>query len=106
MSYHYDDPSNPPQEGVWCSKCEHWEDDCRCPAEDDAPEAVKIDSAQLEVIVADVFVTEASSLGWAPGFWPRRFEMDGRIFVRQTGDSGSFLYQQSGGNVLIEVFND
>ena len=32
------DPADPPQFGVWCAKCEHWEDDCRCPDPDEAPE--------------------------------------------------------------------
>lgn len=24
-----------PDEQRWCSKCEHWEEDCRCPSTDD-----------------------------------------------------------------------
>jgi hypothetical protein len=66
----------------------------------------KVNPAQLEKISEDCFVTEASSLGWQPGFWPRIFEMNGVLFVRQTGDAGSFLYEQSGGGILVEVFND
>lgn len=30
----------------------------------------------------DAIVEEASSLGWAPGQWPDRFEYDGKIFHR------------------------
>jgi hypothetical protein len=68
--------------------------------------AVKVNPAQLEKISEGCFVTEASSLGWQPGFWPRIFEMNGVLFVRQTGDAGSFLYEQSGGGIMVEVFND
>jgi hypothetical protein len=67
---------------------------------------MKIDSTRLTKISPKTFVTEASDLGWPPGHWPRMFEMDGLLFVRQTGDSGSFLYEQSGGGIMVEVFND
>lgn len=69
-------------------------------------QAIKVNPAQLEKLADNCYVTEASAIGWKPGFWPLRFEMEGRIYVRQSGDAGSFLYQQSGGNTLVEVFND
>jgi hypothetical protein len=66
----------------------------------------KVNSAQLTKVGPKTYVVEASSLMWRPGQWPRIFEMDGYLFIRQTGDAGSFLYEQSGGGVTVEVFND
>jgi len=67
----------------------------------------KINPAQLEKLTETTFVTEASSLGWRPGFWPRIIQMNGVLFVRSYGDEGSCVYEQSGsGKIMIEIFND
>jgi hypothetical protein len=70
----------------------------------------KVNSAQLTKIAPRTFATEASSLGWKPGHWPRMFEMDGYLYVRFGGDAGSVIYQRSGDDIddaiMVEVFND
>lgn len=30
-------PDSPAQDGVWCSKCERWDEDCRCESDDRGP---------------------------------------------------------------------
>lgn len=55
-------------------------------------------------------VTEASTLGWAPGEWPDNFLDDGdRMFrdrdVRHGGELVAVVYRSRGGREL-EVMND
>ncbi len=55
------------------------------------------------------FCAEASSLGWAPGFFPEIVETDlgnGRMLFRKSLDSGSAVYEQNVGCIKLTVFND
>jgi hypothetical protein len=66
----------------------------------------KVNLDQLGQIDHDTYVAESSTLRWPPGYFPRVFEMDGKLFIRQFSDEGSVLYKQSGFNVYVKIFND
>ena len=56
--------------------------------------------------------TEASTIGLAPGAWPRELTTDlgnGHPFVMiepQVTDGGGYAYRQRAGILLLTVFND
>lgn len=60
------------------------------------------------------YVVEASSLEWAPGFWPQTIETDygnGKPFrlakvLQSDGDFLGALYMQQFGCLTLTVFND
>jgi hypothetical protein len=66
---------------------------------------------QLTKVGDDEYVTEASDLGWKPGYWPTNLQLppaigNGKPFTQSYADSGSVLYRQTDGHVLVEIFND
>jgi hypothetical protein len=72
---------------------------------------VTVNPDQLTKVGDDTYVTEASDLGWKPGFWPWKLDLgrgigNGMLFHQSFADSGSTLYRQTDGHVVVEVFND
>lgn len=72
---------------------------------------VTVSPDRLTKIGATAYVTEASDLGWKPGFWPEKLDLgrdigNGMLFAQSFADSGSTLYRQQDGYHLVEVFND
>lgn len=54
--------------------------------------------------------TEASELGWKPGFWPRHFSRNGELFSQERiiysgEDFGGIEYKGNKGTIL-NVYND
>jgi len=91
-----------------CPEC--GENPCKCKPETEQQQII-VQIAQLTAISKDTFVTEASTLQWKPGFWPSEFVVkpfmgNGRAFFQTYADSGSTLYRQQYGDIVIEVFND
>ena len=55
------------------------------------------------------YTADASSLGWAPGFFPEYLETNlgnKMNFVREHLDCMSAVYTQLGGCISLRVFND
>lgn len=55
------------------------------------------------------YVAKASSLGWAPGFFPEVLETslgNGRMLHRTSLDSGGAAYEQNVGCIKVTVLND
>jgi hypothetical protein len=75
-----------------------------------SPETIRYDQAYESQ--THQFVTEASTLGWKPGYWPERIETamgNGLPFLRgeqfRPGLS-AVTYYQANGCITLTVYND
>lgn len=61
----------------------------------------QIDRAQVTETGPNSYVTEASSLGWAPGHWPNSLFLGDRVLYRGRLDAGGAEYLTAGGAVGV-----
>jgi hypothetical protein len=70
---------------------------------------MKLQPNQVTEFEPHKFCTEASSLGWKPGYWPSTIETDignGRPFLCVSVEDEAVHYKQEYGCCLLHVFND
>jgi hypothetical protein len=69
----------------------------------------RICRAELEWVDALVFSTDASELGWAPGYFPKSVETDlgnHRNLILIDLDENRARYAQDAGCIEVKVYND
>lgn len=69
----------------------------------------KIESNDVMEVEAHHFITKASNLGWAPGYFPEQVDTElgnGLPFFRTSLSSECAKYRQQAGCIYLTVYND
>lgn len=67
--------------------------------------SVAISATKFIVNDRDDLITEASDLGWAPGYWPESIVVENETYQRVSGTDASTTYKRADGRRAV-VLND